>query len=194
MKKIELDDDVYDALRKLTTDFHQTPNDVLAALLQVGAPSAESDEPLVGFLLGSEFRAKFTDADKYLAILSWIASKHAQEFKEYIHSLSGGTADRENDNKGCRQFLEDPGGLQYKPSNGGHCDAEQGANHPRGEIGPQDVSRGRAIAAAQARQVRECENAPGRSIVVAQPACLCTCASHRNILMGRLTESRLHPV
>ena len=94
MKKIELDDDVYDALRKLTTDFHQTPNDVLAALLQVGAPSAESDEPLVGFLLGSEFRAKFTDADKYLAILSWIASKHAQEFKEYIHSLSGGTSGR----------------------------------------------------------------------------------------------------
>jgi negative regulator of replication initiation len=94
MKKIEVCDDVYDALRKLTTDFHQTPNDVLAALLKVGAIPTASDEPLIGFLLGAEFRTKFTDADKYLAILGWIAAKYASEFKEFILSLSGSTSGR----------------------------------------------------------------------------------------------------
>jgi negative modulator of initiation of replication len=94
MKKIEVTDDVYAALRNLTTDFHQTPNDVLAALLKVGAAPAAGDDPLVGFLLGPEFRAKFTDADKYLAILAWVASRHAAEFKEYILSLSGSTSGR----------------------------------------------------------------------------------------------------
>jgi negative regulator of replication initiation len=43
MKKIEVNDDVYDALRKLTTDFHQSPNDVLAALLNVGVTPTASD-------------------------------------------------------------------------------------------------------------------------------------------------------
>jgi negative modulator of initiation of replication len=94
MKKIEVNQAVYDALRKLTTDFHQTPNDVLAALLKVGSPPPASDEPLVQFLLGAEFRTKFTDADKYLAILSWVAAKHAPEFGEYIHSLSGNESGR----------------------------------------------------------------------------------------------------
>jgi len=88
MKKIEVSDDVYDTLEKLTTGFHQSPNDVLAALLNVGAAQNASDEPLAGFLLGGEFRTKFTDADKYLAILGWIASRHGAEFNEFILSLS----------------------------------------------------------------------------------------------------------
>jgi len=94
MKKIEVSDDVYDTLRRLTTDFHQSPNDVLAALLSVGAAPNASDEPLVAFLLGSEFRTKFTDADKYLAILGWIAARHGPEFNEFILSLSAGPRGR----------------------------------------------------------------------------------------------------
>jgi negative regulator of replication initiation len=88
MKKIEVSDDVYEALRSLTTDFHQSPNDVLAHLFDAGDLSSSSDGPLVGFLLGPEFRAKFTDADRYLAILSWIAARHGSEFNEFILSLS----------------------------------------------------------------------------------------------------------
>lgn len=38
MKKIEVSDQVYDMLKKLTTGFHQSPDDVLATLLNVGAP------------------------------------------------------------------------------------------------------------------------------------------------------------
>jgi negative modulator of initiation of replication len=94
MKKIEVSDDVYETLKRLTTDFHQSPNDVLAALLNVGVAPSSTDEPLVGFLLGADFRTKFTDADKYLAILGWIAAKHGPEFREFTMSLSASGSGR----------------------------------------------------------------------------------------------------
>ena len=94
MKRIEVSDDVYETLKRLTTDFHQSPNDVLAALLNVGGLPNASDEPLVGLLLGAEFRTKFTDADKYLAILGWTAANHGSEFNEYILSLSASPSGR----------------------------------------------------------------------------------------------------
>jgi negative regulator of replication initiation len=94
MKKIEVSDDVYETLKGMTTDFHQSPNDVLAALLNVGMTPNASEEPLVGYILGSDFRTKFTDADKYLAILGWIAARHSSEFNEYILSLSASPSGR----------------------------------------------------------------------------------------------------
>jgi negative regulator of replication initiation len=94
MKKIEVSEDVYDTLKKLTTDFHQSPNDVLAALLNIGVAPAATDDPLIGYVLGADFRTKFTDADKYLAILGWIAAKYASEFNEFILSLSGSPSGR----------------------------------------------------------------------------------------------------
>jgi negative modulator of initiation of replication len=94
MKRIEISDDVYEKLKGLTTDFGQSPNDVLATLLNVGAAPSASEEPLVRFVLGTEFRTKFTDADKYLGILGWVAVKHGVEFKEYIRSLSSGASGR----------------------------------------------------------------------------------------------------
>jgi negative modulator of initiation of replication len=94
MKKIEVSDEVYDTLKKLTTDFHQSPNDVLAGLLNLGIAPRATDEPLIGYLSGAEFRTKFSDADKYLAILGWIAARHATEFNEFILSLSGTASGR----------------------------------------------------------------------------------------------------
>jgi negative regulator of replication initiation len=94
MKRIEVSEEIYERLKSLTTDFGQSPNDVLAALLNVGAIRSSSEEPLVGFVLGTEFRTKFTDADKYLEILGWIAVRHETEFKEYIRSLSAGASGR----------------------------------------------------------------------------------------------------
>ncbi len=94
MKNIEVSDDVYENLKKLTTDFHQSPNDVLAALLNLPASPTAANEPLIGFVLSAEFRAKFTDADKYLAILGWLAGKHASELGEFIHSLTSGPSGR----------------------------------------------------------------------------------------------------
>lgn len=88
MKNIEISDEVYEKLKNLTTDFHQSPNDVLAALLNVGIAPNATDEPLIAYILGAEFRTKFTDADKYLAILGWLAARHDSEFNEFILSLS----------------------------------------------------------------------------------------------------------
>lgn len=90
MKTIEVSDEVYAALQRLATGFHRTPNEVLASLLNVPTGSPEAAEPIAAFVIGSDFRAKFTDADKYLALLGWIAARHAGEFGEYIRSQSSG--------------------------------------------------------------------------------------------------------
>lgn len=90
MKNIEVSDEVYAALQKLATGFHRTPGEMLEALLHVPAFSPEAPEPLAAFVVSVEFRAKVTDTDKYLALLSWVAARHAEEFGEFIRSLPGG--------------------------------------------------------------------------------------------------------
>ena len=94
MKNIEVSEEVYDTLKSLTTDFHQSPNDVLAALFNLPAADMGASEPLIAYMLGAEFRAKFTDADKYLAILGWTAARHSSDFKEFIISLTNGPSGR----------------------------------------------------------------------------------------------------
>ena len=90
VKHIEVSDEVYAALQELATGFHRTPDDVLASLLNIPHASSEATEPLAAFVLSVEFRAKVTDAEKYLGILGWIAERHAGEFGEFIRSQSGG--------------------------------------------------------------------------------------------------------
>jgi negative modulator of initiation of replication len=90
MRNIEVSDDVYAVLQQLATGFNRTPNDVLESLLNIPPASAEAAEPIAAFMLSTEFRAKFTDAEKYLALLGWIATHHAAEFSEFIRSLSSG--------------------------------------------------------------------------------------------------------
>lgn len=90
MKNIEVSDDVYEALQRLATGFHRTPDEVLASLLSVPMSSTEAAEPMAAFVISPEFRARFTDADKYLALLSWIAQRHASELGEFIRSQPGG--------------------------------------------------------------------------------------------------------
>jgi negative regulator of replication initiation len=90
VKNIEVSDDVYTVLQQLATGFHRTPDDVLASLLEIPRASPEAAEPLAAFVLSAEFRAKFTDADKYLGILAWVAERHAAEFGEFILSQTSG--------------------------------------------------------------------------------------------------------
>lgn len=90
MKTIEVSDEVFAALQRLASGFHRTPDEVLASLLNVPTAASEAADPLAAFILSSEFRMKFTDADKYLALLSWIAARHAGEFSEFILSQSSG--------------------------------------------------------------------------------------------------------
>jgi negative modulator of initiation of replication len=90
VKNIEVSDEVYETLQRLATGFHRTPDDVLASLLNVPHVSPESAEPLAAYVISAEFRAKFTDADKYLGILAWIAERHTAEFGEFVRSQTGG--------------------------------------------------------------------------------------------------------
>lgn len=90
MKTIEISEEVYTALQDLAKGFHRTPDEVLASLLNVPTGSPDATEPLAAFILGSEFRSKFTDAEKYLALLSWVAAHHSAEFGEFIFSLESG--------------------------------------------------------------------------------------------------------
>jgi len=106
VKKIEVSDEVYAALQRLATGFHRTPDEVLASLLNVPRGSPDAAEPVAAFILSTDFRAKFTDADKYLALLGWIATRHGTEFREFIESLSTGrrylSLSREDILEACR--------------------------------------------------------------------------------------------
>lgn len=90
MKHIEISDEVYDALQDLARGFHRTPDEVLASLLNLPNGSPDAADPLAAFVLSPEFRTKFTDADKYLALLAWVAARHPADFGEFIRSLDGG--------------------------------------------------------------------------------------------------------
>lgn len=90
VKKIEISDEVYAALQQLATGFHRTPDDVLASLLNLPGGAPEAAEPLAALVASAEFRAKTTDAEKYLALLAWIAERHAEEFGEFIRVQAGG--------------------------------------------------------------------------------------------------------
>lgn len=90
MKKIEISDTVYEALQSLATGFHRSPDEVLASLLNIPTASPEAAEPLAAYIMSPEFRAKFTDADKYLALLAWVGARHPADFGEFIRSLDGG--------------------------------------------------------------------------------------------------------
>lgn len=90
MKMISVRDEVYEALQRLASGFHRTPDEVLAALLHLPTASPDAAEPIAAFVLSPEFRAKYTDADRYLALLGWVAARHPGEFAEFIRSLTSG--------------------------------------------------------------------------------------------------------
>lgn len=90
MKNIEISEEVYTALQDLATGFHRTPDEVLASLLNLPTGTPDAAEPLAAFVLSADFRAKFTDAEKYLALLGWIANRHPADFAEFIRNLDGG--------------------------------------------------------------------------------------------------------
>lgn len=90
MKKIDVSEEVYSALQKLASGFNRTPDAVLASLLNVPGSTADAADPLATYVLSTDFRSKFTDADKYISILAWLAAKHPADFTEFIRSLSSG--------------------------------------------------------------------------------------------------------
>lgn len=65
-----------------------TPAELIGAWL--ATDSLPPQAPLVTYTQSAEFRAKFSDADRYLALLSWVAREYPTEFSDFIaHHASG---------------------------------------------------------------------------------------------------------
>lgn len=62
---------------------------LLASLVGDASPASgpASDHPLVAYTLSPEFRVKFSDADRFLALLGWIAARQPAEFDDFVSHL-----------------------------------------------------------------------------------------------------------
>lgn len=87
MKKIELTDEVYAALRAFASDFERDPSAVIGALLDRPEPELEGGK-LKAFTESAAFRALHTDADRYLAILGFVYQTHGRDFRDFVEHLS----------------------------------------------------------------------------------------------------------
>lgn len=90
MKTIEVTPEVHAELQRLAAESRRAPSQVLAALLHLPTSPDLGSDPLIAFLLGAALRTKATDAERYLALLSWVAERHPGDFREYILSLTSG--------------------------------------------------------------------------------------------------------
>lgn len=89
MPNFDLSEEVQARLVQTARERGCTPNELVATLLE-GLPEALKAQPLVAYTLSAEFRAKHTAADRYLALLAWIARNHRTDFGEFIeHQESG---------------------------------------------------------------------------------------------------------
>lgn len=61
--------------------------DELIVSLASASDDAVRDHPLIAYTLSPEFRIKFTDADRFLALLAWVAGQHAPEFSDFVSHL-----------------------------------------------------------------------------------------------------------
>ena len=89
MPKIEITPETAAQLRKLAEERGCTPAELLATLV---SPPQEAvpDHPLAAFTASAEFRAKSSDADRYLALLAWLASNHRTDLDDFVaHQPSG---------------------------------------------------------------------------------------------------------
>jgi hypothetical protein len=90
MKTIEVTEQVHAELNRLAAESRREPSAVLAALLHLPTSPDLDRDPLIAFLLGSELRTKSTDAERYVAVLSWVAERQPARFRDYVQSLTSG--------------------------------------------------------------------------------------------------------
>ncbi len=59
----------------------------MLAILIHPADGARSEHPLIAYTLSPEFRVKFSDAERFLALLGWVAAHHSEEFTDFVSHL-----------------------------------------------------------------------------------------------------------
>jgi negative regulator of replication initiation len=89
MPQIELPDDLHGHIKKRAAAKGCSESEIIAELLNL--PSARiKAHPLVAYTSSAEFRVKASDADRYLAILGWVAKNNSSDLSDFIlHQESG---------------------------------------------------------------------------------------------------------
>lgn len=89
MPQIELPDSILDHIRKRAAAKGCSESEVIADLLDLPSERLKA-HPMVAFTSSAEFRVKSTDADRYLALLGWVARNHGSDLSDFIlHQESG---------------------------------------------------------------------------------------------------------
>ena len=83
MRTLELSDDAFAALERLAAAKNLTPADIIAAMVSEGRPPIGGDN-LLFFLVSREFTAVTDPAERYLALLAWVAQNYAYDFADFI--------------------------------------------------------------------------------------------------------------
>ena len=89
MPQIELPDDLHSHIKKCAAAKGCSEAEVISELFNLPSDRIKA-HPLVAFTNSTEFRVKATDADRYLAILGWVAHSHGADLTDFVlHQESG---------------------------------------------------------------------------------------------------------
>jgi negative modulator of initiation of replication len=89
MPHIDLPDDLHAHIRKRAVAKGCTESEIIAELLNQPSERIKA-HPLVAYTSSAEFRVKATDADRYLALLGWVARNNGADLSDFIlHQDSG---------------------------------------------------------------------------------------------------------
>ena len=89
MPKIQISPETEARLKKLAEERGCTLTELVDAMARSPAGSAPIG-PFAAFVASSEYRAKFSDADRYLALLAWVAKTYRPEIDDFLaHQDSG---------------------------------------------------------------------------------------------------------
>lgn len=83
MKTLELSDEAFAALERLAAAKNLAPADIIAAMVGAGRPPIGGDN-LLFYLAGKEFAALADPAERYLALLGWVARNYSCDFADFI--------------------------------------------------------------------------------------------------------------
>lgn len=89
MPKIDLTPELQTRLLEAAAAQGRTPAELIASWLASPAQALQTN-PLVAYTQGAEFRAKSSDAERYLALLARVAQERGAEFTDFIaHHANG---------------------------------------------------------------------------------------------------------
>ncbi len=110
MKKIDIEDDIYEYLRRQTTFIGETASQILRRLLRLGSPtlsrpsiqnprqptaspspeepSDKREKPLGEFLKSAQFQSQRTSVGKFLSVLAFLHRENPEKFA-VVESIQG---------------------------------------------------------------------------------------------------------